>query len=149
MIYSPGLKSSAARHIARTAQQKIRTKTGMNVAMLLCPVEAEVWRTPTQMMQVIAMSMGMNAELYKAHTRKREVAELRFIAAMFIRVHFPDVTLVQIAEYFGGQDHTSILKGMARANDLILTGDERFIQKYNTALAAVNNWLCRLLAIAA
>ena len=133
---------SAARHIARSAQQKIKNKTGMQVTLLLYP-DADLLRTPKHMLQVIALSLGMDADCFKMKTRKRDVAELRFIASLFLRSNFPRITLYQIAALFGGLDHSSVLSGMARAYDLIQAGDPRFVKKYNTVLKSVNLWLRR------
>jgi chromosomal replication initiation ATPase DnaA len=93
------------------------------------------------MMEVIALALNLSPNCYKMKTRARHIAELRFICALFLRMHFPYITLQQIATLFGGLDHSSIISGLARANNLIYTGDLRFIKKYNTALKSVNLWL--------
>ena len=38
MNYAPGTQISKARHIARSAQQRIRSKTGMTVSLMLYPI---------------------------------------------------------------------------------------------------------------
>ena len=131
---------SAARHIARTAQQKIRKTTGMTVNVLLYPND-DAMKTPEQLLHVVAMSLNMGSDCYRLRTRKRDIVELRFIAAMLMRMNFPNVTLQQIAGYFGGQDHSSILSGLTRAQDLIYTGELRFLTKYNAVFKSVNLWL--------
>jgi len=142
MKYKPTSNINAARHIARSAQQKIRNRTGINVSIMLCPTDNEV-KTPERMLKIIAMALGMSGECYRMKTRERPVAELRFIGAHFLRMHFPKITLFQIASLFGGLDHSSIISGLVRANNLIYTGDLRFIEKYNIALKSVNQWLKR------
>lgn len=141
MYYTATQQITDARHIARTAQQQIKDKTGMDVTMLLYPSQ-NTMKTPERMLHIIAAALNENPHNYKLRTRVRNVVELRFIAAMFLRSNFPTITLQQIASLFGGQDHTSIISGLARAYDLIYIGDERFVKKYKAALAAVNSWLC-------
>jgi chromosomal replication initiation ATPase DnaA len=149
MIYSPVQKTRTARLIARTAQQKIKNKTGMTVNVLLCPESLNVIKTPERMLHVIAIALNMGHECYKKRSRERNIVELRFIAATLLRAHFPHITLQQIAAFFGGLDHSSVISGLTRANDLICTGDLRFIDKYNTALRCVNTWLQKMDGLAA
>ena len=145
--YKPINSINKARNIARSAQQKIKNKTGMRVSLVLCPTDNSL-KNPERMLHVIALALGMNMECYKMKTREREIAELRFLGAYFLRMHFPNITLHQIAAFFGGLDHTSVISGLVRANNLIYTGDLRFINKYNTVLKAVNLWLKKEAGIA-
>ena len=131
---------NTARHIARSAQQQIKNKTGMSVVVMFSPFE-NTYDAPAEMLEVIAGALGMSPDCYRMKTRRRDIVEMRFIAALLLRMHFPRFTLTQIAMLFGGQDHSSILSGIARAHSLIYTGDASFIQKYNTVLKAVNTWL--------
>jgi chromosomal replication initiation ATPase DnaA len=149
MIYSPGQKAKTARHIARSAQQKMENKTGMTVNFLLSPVDRNTIKTPEGMLEVIAIALDMAPACYRMRSRERNIVELRFITAMFLRVHFPYVTLQQIAGFFGGLDHSSVISGLTRAHNLIYTGDLRFVKKYNIALKAVNLWLEKMSNIAA
>lgn len=142
MNYQPTQKINTARHIARSAQRQIKDQTGMKLTLLLYPKE-NTFKTPEQMLKVIAISLGMSPNCYKMKTRVRNVAELRFIAAMFLRTNFPEITLNQIAALFGGQDHSSVISGLTRGYNLVYTGDLRFMTKYNTAQKAVNIWLRR------
>ena len=128
MYYAATQQISAARHIARSAQQQIKMKTGMRVNMVLYSPEADA-QTPEEMLRVIAKALGMSPDSYKLKNRERYIVELRFIAALLLRRNFPKMTLHQIGTLFGGQDHTSII------------GDPRFVTKYNTALQSVNLWL--------
>lgn len=140
MYYAATQQITEARHIARSAQQQIKDKTGMQVTMVLYPSESGV-KTPEYMLYIIAAALNEHPQNYKMKTRVRNIVELRFIAALCLRSNFPTITLQQIAAFFGGQDHTSIISGITRAYDLIYAGDEKFIKKYKAALAAVNLWL--------
>ena len=140
MNYAPVQQINTARHIVRSAQRLIKDKTGMKVTLMLCPRE-NIFRTPEQMLQVIAIALDMSPNCYRMKSRMRNIAELRFLGAMLLRINFPRITLHQIAALFGGQDHSSILNGLSRAHDLLHTGDPRFLRKYNQALNSVNQWL--------
>lgn len=140
MYYAAAQQMTTARHIARSARQQIKDKTGMQVTVVLYPAETTL-KTPEKMLRVIAIALDMTTDCYKMKTRVRSIVELRFIAAMLLRSNFPKITLHQVAALFGGQDHTSVMSGLSRAYDLIYAGDQRFIDKYNTALQAVNIWL--------
>ena len=107
---------------------------------MLYPAE-DTFKTPEQMLKIIALSLDMSYDCFRMKSRAREIAELRFIGALFLRMNFTYLTLSDIATLFGGQDHTSIISGMTRAHNLIYTGDLRFLKKYNTALKSVNLWL--------
>ncbi len=139
-MYYAATQQTQARHIARTAQQQIKDKTGMDVTMILYPSQNTL-KTPEHMLHIIAAALNESPQGYKLRTRVRNIVELRFIGAMFLRSNFPMITLQQIASLFGGQDHTSIINGLARAYDLIYIGDDRFLTKYKAAFAAVNLWL--------
>jgi chromosomal replication initiation ATPase DnaA len=140
MNYAPVQQINTARHIARSAQRMIKDKTGLRVSLLMEPKD-DIFKTPWKMLEIVAEGLEMSPACYSFKSRMRDIVELRFIGALLLRRHFPAVTLQQIAAFFGGQDHSSILSGIARANDLIYVSDERFIQKYYTALKKVNTWL--------
>jgi len=130
MYYTAPQQTTDARLIARTAQQQ----------MVIHPSENTV-KTPEHMLHIIAAALNEHPATYKLKTRIRNVVELRFIAALCLRSNYPTITLHQIAAFFGGQDHTSVINGLTRAYALIYAEDESFTKKYKAALAAVNLWL--------
>ena len=140
MNYTPVREIKTVRRIARSAQQQIKDRTGMRIDLLLYSSENMV-KTPEKLLKVVAIALGLSPECFRMKTRLRHIAELRFLGAIFFRRHFPTITLHQIAALFGGQDHTSIISGIARANSLIYSGDLNFITKYKTVLNSVNLWL--------
>ncbi len=142
MQYTAPRRINTARNITKAAEIKIKKKTGMNVMLVFCP-DYNPAKTPEQMLKIIAASLGMDFCSYKLKSRERNLVDLRFIAAYLLRYYFPTITLQQITIYFGGQDHTSIMNGLLRAETLIASGDERFTTKYETVLKAVNKWLRR------
>ena len=131
---------TTARHIARSARQQIKNKTGIGVNMVFYPTTVGQ-KTPENMMAIVAGSLGMGYDCFKLRSRERNVVELRFLAALFLRRNFPLLTLQQIAGLFGGLDHSSVVSGLTRAHNLIFTNDQRFIKKYNTVLNTVDLWL--------
>jgi chromosomal replication initiation ATPase DnaA len=133
------LQINAARHIARAAESQIKARTGMRMRVMLYTTEEK--HTPQQILRIIAGALNMHPDAYTMKTRKREVAELRFLSALLLRKFFPRLTLKQIAVYYGGQDHTSIMNGVMRATQLLETFDTVFTKKYNTALNAITSWI--------
>jgi len=131
---------STARHIARVAEQKIRTNTGLRITLMLFPNDLDR-KKPEYMLRLVSNSLGIDHEQFKTKTRKREIVELRFIGALLLRRFYPGVTLKQIGGLFGGQDHTSVINGISRAYNLLETNDIIFCTKYNKALNTVNLWL--------
>jgi len=103
----------------------------------------QVNRTPQRLLHVIALALDMNPECYRTRSRVRSIVELRFLASLLLRRYFPALTLQQIGAYFGGQDHTSVINGISRANELIYVRDASFVKKYNTVINSVNSWLKR------
>jgi chromosomal replication initiation ATPase DnaA len=140
MYYAAAQQISTARNIARSARQKIKDRTGMQVTVVVYPTDTSL-KSPERLMRVVAIALDMFPDCYRLKTRVRQIVELRFIAAMLLRSNFPKITLHQIAALFGGQDHTSIMNGLSRAHALIYAGDPGFLKKYNTALKSVNIWL--------
>jgi len=130
---------TAPRHIAGAPQPQVKEKTAMRMNLMMHAEQLS--KPPQRMMHVIALALDMSPEAYRMKTRIRTIVEMRHLAALLMRQNYPGITLQQIARLFGGQDHTSILSGMARAQNLIATGDQRFIKKYNTVLNSVNRWL--------
>lgn len=136
----PKKRANTARSIARLAQTQIKNQTGQCINLVSCP-EYQTTKNPESMLAVIARALGMDATCYKLRSRQRPIVELRFIASHFLRSYFPTITLLHISYYFGGFDHTSIINGLTRANNLIACGDEQFLTKYQTVLNSVNQWL--------
>lgn len=115
---------------------------GMGVTVVQYPTE-QVNMTPQRMLHVIALALDMSPECYKMKTRVRNIVELRFLGGLLLRQYFPALTLCQIAAYFGGQDHSSVINAISRAQNLLYVGDAQFLKKYTTVLKSVNSWLKR------
>ncbi len=115
---------------------------GMGVTVVQYPTE-QVNMTPQRMLHVIALALDMSPECYKMKTRVRNIVELRFLGGLLLRQYFPALTLCQIAAYFGGQDHSSVINAISRAHNLLYVGDAQFLKKYTTVLKSVNTWLKR------
>jgi chromosomal replication initiation ATPase DnaA len=131
---------STARDIARSAERQITATTGMRMTLMLCPAD-ETNKGPEHMMAIIAATMNMHMFHYQERGRRREIVELRFVAARLLRAYYPAITLKQVALLFGGQDHTSVINALAKAGNLLDTNDLIFTRKYSNALCAVDLWL--------
>lgn len=139
MYYIARQQINTAKTIARSAQQLIKDQTGMSVKLVAYRTESTI-NSPEHMLGIIAEALNMSVVTYKMRSRLRDITELRFIGALLLKENFPTITLCQIAAFFGGQDHSSIINGIARAQNLIYSRDERFLAKYTNALKSVNKW---------
>src|ERR1039457_1594674 len=116
MNYEPAQMIKSARNIARSAQRQIKYQTGMRVNLMLYPT-GDAFKTPEQMLKIIALALDMSYDCFRMKSRIREITELRFIGALFLRMNYPYITLHDIASLFGGQDHSSIISGLERAHN--------------------------------
>lgn len=140
MAFARRSQINSAKTITRLAEKKIEKKTGMRVS-LIAYTDHHIARSPEKMMVLIADTLGMDKSAFTLRSRARPVVELRFLTAYFLRNYFPTITLCQISALFGGQDHTSIMNGLARTAMLLEVRDESFVSKYDQVLKAVNQWL--------
>ena len=131
---------SATQHIRISGNQAMRS-TGNVRAFIPPSIYGKVNKTPDQMLQIIAGASQMDLHTFTTKTRKREIVELRFLASLLLRKYYPGITLKQIAVLYGGQDHTSVMNGLARANDLLDINDPVFTYKYLNAVTAINQWI--------
>jgi chromosomal replication initiation ATPase DnaA len=127
MNYQTGHQAPTANSMAGLMQQPLQSNMGTS--------------KPEQMLHLIAKALNMSPENFRLRSRERNIVELRFLGALFLRRNFPFITLQQIAALYGGQDHSSVISGLARAYDLISCGDARFVQKYNIVSQKINLWL--------
>ncbi|HYD20505.1 MAG TPA: helix-turn-helix domain-containing protein [Flavipsychrobacter sp.] len=131
---------NAAQHIQ--ISDRNRLQQAGNLRSFLTPgIYGKPNKHPEQMLEVIAAATQMDHQLFKLKTRKREVVELRFLASLLLRKYYPGITLKQIAQLYGGQDHTSVMNGLARGNDLLDIKDPIFTYRYLNAMNAINQWI--------
>jgi chromosomal replication initiation ATPase DnaA len=128
-----------ARQIARIAEKQINVQTGLRMKIMLYPGEDK--KRPEEMLHIIAKTLGMVDDCYTLRSRRRDIVDARFISTLLLRRFYPKVTLKQIAAFYGGQDHTSIMNAITRGSNLLETHDIVFTKKYNQALNAVLIWL--------
>jgi len=132
--------ADTSRSIQHLTEPQIIVKEGKRYTIALYPYE-KVAKTPNEMLYIIAATLNMDPESFSIKGRSREVVELRFLGALLLRRYFPDIRLRQIAELFGGQDHTSVINAVTRANELLYTHDLAFTTKYNNTIKIVNQWI--------
>jgi chromosomal replication initiation ATPase DnaA len=133
--------TATAQH--QQAMQAHSTRTAAIVPDAIQYPTEQMWKTPSRMLHVIALALDMDPECYRWKKRDRNIVELRFLAGMLLRRYFPALTLQQIANYFGGQDHTSVIHGISKAHSLIYVRDPAFVKKYNAAILSISAWLKR------
>lgn len=138
MIYSFE-QLNIAHHLMSNCEQEIFEKTGIKVRLRMNNSTIE-GKQPKEMMQVIAASLGLRIEDYLGG-KKTSLVELRFITALFIRQHWPELSLEKIGELFGGQDHTTVRNAIIVSESYLENGDQKFTAKYNTAKSAIDKWL--------
>lgn len=126
-------------NIIRSAEETIKTETGMNVTLLICPNETR--KSPEQMLRIIAATLGMDYEDFKTRSRRRVIVDMRFIAALLLRKNYEELTLKDIGSYFGGQDHSSIIHALERAQYMLRMKEPIFLKKYITVLNTITQWL--------
>lgn len=127
-------------HIRIAERQQHTTTDNMRMALVLS-VYGNGSKSPDKMLQVIANTLHMEYNYFQTKTRKREIVELRFLASLLLRRYYPNITLKQIAQLYGGQDHTSVMNGLSRANELLDINDPVFSFKYLSAITAINGWI--------
>ncbi len=128
-------------HHIRIAERNQHTTTDNMRMALVLSVYGNGTKSPDKMLQVIASTLQMEYGYFQTKTRKREIVELRFLASLLLRRYYPNITLKQIAQLYGGQDHTSVMNGLARANELLDINDPVFCFKYLSAVTAINGWI--------
>ena len=121
-------------------EERIKLETGLKIRLYMSSATQQVIK-PEELLVVVAHSLGMNPDNYSKKSKKREVVTLRFLASLFIRQYWPKYPLKDIAELFGGQDHTTIINGLNSGANYLDTGDEQFTTKYNIVKEAVENWM--------
>lgn len=85
---------------------------------------------------LIAGSLKMRLEDYAVRTRLREYVYLRMIGELYLRQNHPDVRLSEMAEFFGYEDHSTVVNLHASAL-YKLKNREDFRESYNKAMDAV------------
>lgn len=140
MNYAIAQSNNATQHIQISDRNRL-SQTGTVRSFLPPSIYGKPTKSPDKMLEIIAAAAQMDHQLFTTKTRKREVVELRFLASLLLRKYYPGITLKQIAALYGGQDHTSVMNGLARANDLLDINDPVFTYRYLTAVNAINTWI--------
>lgn len=130
---------NTAHDLMAICADEIFAKTGLKIrlSISLAPLSGI---EPKTILPVVAQSLGMKMQDYDPHSRKAERVALRFLAVLFIRQYWPEMTYKQIAAIFG-QDHSTIIHSQRTSADLLETGDKKFTTKYLTVKDAVEKWL--------
>ncbi|MBL7719893.1 MAG: hypothetical protein JNL72_13730 [Flavipsychrobacter sp.] len=127
-------------HIRIAEKNQSGIMDNMRMALVLS-VYGNGNKAPEKMLEVIASASQMSYEYFTTKTRKREIVEMRFLASYLLRKYYPRITLKEIARLYGGQDHTSVMNGLTRANELLDIQDPVFTYRYLNAVNAINQWI--------
>ena len=136
-------------HSPSTHSGKFQQTVAMESTHLPKPTHAPIMliarthpqHSPLAMLRIIAVRLGFEPSCFQSRSRAREVVDLRFLGAFVLRQYYPTITLKQIAGYFGGKDHSTVINAITRAQELLATGDDLFTRQYITAISAINLWL--------
>lgn len=135
------IPTTTARHISRRIQ-RTRLPEPFTIAEVKY-AEATSLELPRRMLDVIAASLQLSPFSYALRARTRLISDLRFVGALLLRQKFPNITLHEIGLLFGGQDHTSILNALRKAEMYLYTGNTEFTEKYITAARTVDEWIVK------
>ena len=73
---------------------------------------------PEQILQTIAQEFGVTLEELLSHSRSQRVAFPRQVAMYLLREE-SELSLPKIGEMLGGRDHTTVMYGHEKINDLL------------------------------
>jgi chromosomal replication initiator protein len=85
--------------------------------------------------QIVADYFNIKIQDLSSRKRPENIARARQIA-MFITRQLTDYSLVQIGQYFGGKDHTTVMHAIDKVEKMI-KGDEKFKTTVNELMARV------------
>jgi chromosomal replication initiator protein len=77
---------------------------------------------PKRIIETIANEFNVTTEEMKSRSRKHRLALPRQVA-MYILREEADISFPQIGEILGGRDHTTVIYGCEKINDLMETDD--------------------------
>jgi chromosomal replication initiation ATPase DnaA len=125
----------------RHAENYVQKHTGLLVKCKLDIIDTK--GHPKEMMGLIAETLGLGIEQFYVKTRKREIVEMRMLAAFFVKKHYAQLTLMDIAGLFGDNniDHSTVIHYVNTVNDLVTGPDKPFLWKYRKVLNAINLWI--------
>lgn len=90
-------------------------------------------RDAQQILAAVSTAWGVSRGEIKSDRRNRRTAYPRFAASLMMR-HERALSYTVIGRLLGGRDHSTILKGVARAHGL-LAADPDFAARYEEAKA--------------
>ncbi len=99
-----------------------------DVALRDKPVQLSDTDKVNTIIKTVCTYGNINRNVLISPWRKREICELRHIAMELIRKNTA-LSLVNIGVELGGRDHSSVISGISKVNDLFDT-DKQFRGKY-------------------
>lgn len=74
--------------------------------------------SPDIIKEKTAQHFGVTVQSLVYHTRKRPTVDARHIAIYLVR-KYSTLTLTEVAEHFGGRDHTTVIHAVHKIRDLL------------------------------
>ncbi|MCS6814169.1 MAG: chromosomal replication initiator protein DnaA [Cyanobacteria bacterium] len=88
-----------------------------NIAPVLNPPAEKVEASPRAVMEIVAEAFGVTIEDMRGNSRRQEISRARQVGMYLMRQH-TDLSLPKIGDEFGGKDHTTVLYGCEKVNQL-------------------------------
>lgn len=127
-------------NIIRAAEVNIMLQTGIDVELAV-----ELHKRATKdniyvMMGIVAKALGMTMDDYFM-SRQRPYTDLKCLACVFVRLHYPKTPLKELAEAVNLHDHTAVMYYQDRAKYYLQTNETVFVKKYEIVLKAITKWI--------
>jgi chromosomal replication initiator protein len=97
-----------------------------NIAPVLHPPVEKVEASPRAVMEIVAEAFGVTIDDMLGNSRRQEISRARQVGMYLMRQH-TDLSLPKIGDEFGGKDHTTVMYGCEKVNQL-KANDSAFAQ---------------------
>ena len=125
--------------IIRDAEERIRRETALIVRLKMEDITTHDF-TPRQLLERVAITLGMRYDQYKVRSREIRYKYLRFCGYMMLKKYFPKLDLKTMGD-FCNQDHSTVINAMNASQNLIDTEDAEFCEKFNKVQMNIDKWL--------
>ncbi len=97
-----------------------------NIAPVLNPPTEKVEASPRAVMEIVSEAFGVSIDDMLGSSRRQEISRARQVGMYLMRQH-TDLSLPKIGDEFGGKDHTTVMYGCDKVNQL-KANDSSFAQ---------------------
>lgn len=92
-------------------------------------------------MIAVSIALEVTIEDIKSDRRFTDLSEARFILFFLIKNN-TELTLREIGNLFGGRDHSTVLNGIGRYEELVYAKDKQFLTKINKVQMELGGRIC-------